>query len=343
MTRGVEGVEGDAVTRWLADRVEVEPPVTFAVITGGRSNLTYSVTDAAGRRWVLRRPPLHSVLSSAHDVVREARLIGALADTDVPVPPLIGSESDTDVTGAPFFVMRYVDGLVPRDADVVVAELDVVARRRMGEQLADTLAALHAVDVDAVGLGDLAPREDYLARQLRRWRRQYEQGSTRDLPAAIAVHERLAADIPAQHTSTIVHGDYRLDNVIVDGQGTIRAVLDWELCTLGDPLADVGLLAVYWDPGGPRLPMIPAAGRIPGMPPLDDVLARYATVSGREMSTLDYHVAFGYWKLAMILEGVYARSASGAYGDAGSGYEAFGAMVVDLLDLADAAATRAGR
>lgn len=344
MGEAVDGIDPQGVTEWMAQRTEMTPPLEFSVITGGRSNLTYTVRDADGRRWVLRRPPLHSVLASAHDVGREHRIMAALQDTAVPVPPLVGHEPDEAVTGAPFYVMEFVDGLVPRDADTIEARLDEDARRAAGFNLADTLADLHAVDVDEVGLGDFAKRTDYVARQLHRWLGQYEKGSERDLPLARTVHDRLAADIPDQGPAAIVHGDYRLDNMIVGDDGSVRAVLDWELCTLGDPLADVGLLQVYWaPPAGRDMPMIPAAGTVPGVPAIEDVIARYGQRSGRDLSELDYYVAFGYWKLAIILEGVYTRFASGAYGQTDGSHEAFGELVVDLLELADEAAGKAGR
>lgn len=344
MADAPDGIDVDGVTGWMTARTEVEPPLAFDVIAGGRSNLTYRVADGAGRRWVLRRPPLHSVLASAHDVGREHRIMAALQDTDVPVPPLVGAETDESVTGAPFYVMEFVDGLVPRDEAAVMEAMDADARRAVGFNLADTLADLHAVDVDAVGLGDLAKRTDYIARQLHRWSGQYEKGSERDLPLVGEVHDRLAADIPEQGPPAIVHGDYRLDNLIVGPDGSIRSVLDWELCTLGDPLADLGLLKVYWaPPAGRQMPMIPAAGTIPDVAHIDDVIARYGERSGRDLSELDYYVAFGYWKLAIILEGVYTRFASGAYGETDGSHEAFGDLVLDLLRLSAEAAEQAGR
>ena len=344
MAGTVDGIDAEGVSAWFRERTEVTPPLDFAVIAGGRSNLTYTVTDAAGRRWVLRRPPLHSVLASAHDVGREHRIMAALQGTVVPVPPLVGMEPDEAVTGAPFYVMEFVDGLVPRDEAAVTTTLDEDARRAVAFNLADTLADLHAVDVDEVGLGDLAKRTDYIARQLHRWSGQYEKGSERDLPLVMQVHDRLKADIPEQGPPAIVHGDYRLDNMIVGEDGSIRAVLDWELCTLGDPLADLGLLQVYWSPpAGREMPMIPAAGSIPGVPPIEDVIARYEQRSGRDLSQLDYYVAFGYWKLAIILEGVYTRFASGAYGQTDGSHEAFGQMVIELLELAADAAGKVGR
>lgn len=335
MTTGLDGIDKQRVTDWLVVRTEVTPPLAFDRIEGGRSNLTYRLTDSHGNRWVLRRPPLYSVLASAHDVGREFQIMAALRDTPVPVPGLVGFEPDADVTGAPFYVMEFVDGVVPRDAETVAGALDWDARRKVAFNLADTLAELHAIDADAIGLGKLGKHTDYVARQLRRWSRQYEAGSERDLPLVRHVRDRLGAAIPDQGSPAIVHGDYRLDNMIVGEDGSIRAVLDWELCTLGDPMADVGLLHVYWSPLANReRPLIPAAGLIDGIPPIKDVIARYGQQSGRDLSRLDFYVAFGYWKLAVILEGVYTRFRSGAYGQGDGSHEAYGEMVIDLLQLA---------
>ena len=310
------GIDAPAVTAWLAERADVTLPLQWDRIPGGRSNLTFRVTDADGRRFVLRRPPLHSVLASAHDVAREYRIMSALQDAEVPVPPLVGAEPDADVTGAPFYVMTFVDAHVIREPGDAAA-LSPAARRRTGVQVADVLARLHAIEPDDVGLGDLGRREDYLARQLHRWRGQYDKGRSRDVPAIESLHARLVAAVPPQQGAAIVHGDYRLDNLMVDDEGTVVAVLDWELCTLGDPLADVGLLAVYWDPfgRGDGLPLIPAAAAIDGIGSFEDVLARYAERSARDLGSLDTYVAFGYWKLAVILEGVLARIEAGAYGE----------------------------
>ncbi|MBY5163006.1 phosphotransferase family protein [Salsipaludibacter albus] len=339
-----DGVDLDAVAAWLSTRVAVHGDLDVTTITGGRSNLTYRVTDRDGCRWVLRRPPLNSVLRSAHDVGREHRVMAALAGSPVPVPPLVGHEPEPGVLDAPFYVMDFVDGHVvrdPADADV----LDDRARRRAGHELVDVLVALHDVDPDRVGLGDLGPRADYLARQLRRWRGQYDRGASREVPAIPALHERLVAAVPTQQADRIVHGDYRLDNVLLDDDGSIAAVLDWELCTLGDPLADLGLLVVYWDPfgSGEGLPMIPAAAAVPGMPDVDEVVARYATRSDLDLSDLPTYVVFGCWKLAVILEGVLARSKAGAYGPPDQDtITHFEHLVEALLDAAAMRADQAG-
>ena len=344
-TEEVPGIDVAGVTAWLAERSDVSPPLHFELIEGGRSNLTYRVTDAAGRRVVLRRPPLHGVLPSAHDMGREHRIISALADAEVPVPTCIGYETDVEVTGAPFYVMDHVDGVVVRDADAAREHLTPATRTAAAEDLVDVLVALHGTDVDAVGLGDLARRDGYIERQLRRWHRQLEDGRIRELPLLDEVHERLAADIPVQGPASIVHGDYRLDNLILDpADGRVRAVLDWELTTLGDPLADLGLLLVYWaQPEDVTIPLPDAPTLVDGFPDRDVLAARYAAGSGRDVSQLGFYVAFGYWKLACILEGVYARTRSGAYGDDTSGAEPFGQLVIELGERAAEAAADTGR
>jgi aminoglycoside phosphotransferase (APT) family kinase protein len=340
-----EGIDPEAVTGWLAERVdEVSPPLTFSVVEGGRSNLTYVVSDTGGRRWVLRRPPLHSVLPSAHDMRREHTVISALGPTDVPVPATVGYEPE-GVLDAEFYVMSFVEGNVIRDLDAASAALDEEQRRRASDSLTDVLVRLHVVDPDEVGLSDFGRKAGYIERQLRRWHGQLEKGRTRELPTLDDVHARLLADVPEQGPATIVHGDYRLDNVVLDADGEVAAVLDWELCTLGDPLADVGLLAVYWsDPGDEMIPLLSAPTTAAGFARRDEVIARYAERSGRDLAELDYYVAFAYWKLAIILEGVYARFSSGAYGEVGDdSFERFADLVVRLAQRADEAAAKVGR
>jgi aminoglycoside phosphotransferase (APT) family kinase protein len=306
------GIDVQAVTAWFAKHVPAaRPPLRFEKIAGGRSNLTFQVTDAQGGRWALRRPPLRSVLASAHDVGREARIMSALAPTDVPVPVVAGHCTDDSVNGAPFFVMDFVEGHILRDTPTA-EELSLDARRHAAEAMIDGLVKIHAVDPDAVGLGDLGRKEGYIERQLRRWHGQWEKSKTRELPAIDEVHDRLRERIPEQGPATIVHGDYRLDNTIVSASGDLLAVLDWELCTLGDPLADVGLLLVYWSrPYGAG----PTAAD--GFPPIVELIDRYARESGRDLSELAFYEAFSAWRIAVILEGVYARTRAGAYGDRG--------------------------
>jgi aminoglycoside phosphotransferase (APT) family kinase protein len=335
-TEEPKGVDVARVTAWFqAHAADVVPPLGFDLVAGGRSNLTYRVTDAAGHAWVLRRPPLGQVLATAHDMGREHRIISALAPTDVPVAPVVGLCTDESVNGAPFYVMDFVEGLVARDAAAARA-LDVPARARAGEQIADVLARIHAVDPDAVGLGDLGRREGYVERQLKRWYGQWQKSKTRELPVVDEVHAALAARVPEQGPAAIVHGDYRLDNCLLRPDGTIAAVLDWELCTLGDPLADVGLLLVYWtERDDPHPALLDASTTLEGFPTRSELVERYARASGRDVSAVDYYVAFGYWKLACILEGVYARYKGGVMGET-SGFEGFAAQVEILAEAAKA-------
>ena len=312
----VAGIDAGNVTAWLVEHVDgAVAPFRFEIIAGGHSNLTYLVIAADGRRLVLRRPPLGHVLASAHDMGREHRIIAGLQGSGVPVPPALGLCADDAVNGAPFYVMGYVDGVVVRDRAIAEAALTPAARERTSRSLVDTLAAIHAVDLTAAGLADLAKHEDYVARQLKRWYGQWNLQRTRDLTLVDDVHGALVERIPPQGPATIVHGDYRLDNTIVSPTGDVRAVLDWEICTLGDPLADIGLLTVYWT--GPDDEPSAWAGRsttAAGFWNRDRLAARYAEVSGRDVSALDFYVAFGFWKLACVLEGVYARYLGGALG-----------------------------
>jgi len=340
-----DGIDAAGVTAWLeAHAGDVVPPLTFSLIAGGRSNLTYTVTDSAGQRFVLRRPPLGPLLPSAHDMGREHRIMSALGGSPVPVPPVVGLCTDEAVTGAPFYVMRFVDGLILRD-EPTARSVPETLRAAAADSLVDVLAALHGLDPAAVGLGDLGRHDGYVERTLRRWRGQWEKSKTREVPVVDEVAERLAAAIPPAASTSIVHGDYRLDNVIVSpADGSVQAVLDWELCTLGDPLADVGMLLVYWtEPGDEISALSWAPTTAAGMPGRKDVAARYAAVSGRDLSDIDYYVALGYWKIAVILEGVYARYASGAYGDTDDSWRAFEASVPKLAEAADDYARRAGR
>ena len=243
----VAGIDTGNVTAWLAEHVDgAVGPFRFDVIAGGHSNLTYLVEGRDGRRMVLRRPPLGHVLASAHDMGREHRIIAGLQGSAVPVPPALGFCADEAVNGAPFYVMGHVEGIVVRDRAIAEAALSTAARERTSRSLVDTMAAIHAVDLAASGLADLAKHEDYIARQLKRWYGQWNLQKTRELRLVDEVHDALAATIPPQGPATIVHGDYRLDNTIVSGDGEVQAVLDWEICTLGDPMADLGLLCVYW-------------------------------------------------------------------------------------------------
>ncbi len=335
------GVDPVPVTRWLLDHVEgAVGPFAFDLIAGGRSNLTFRVTGADGTRYVLRRPPLGHVLATAHDMAREHRVIAAVGSTGVPVPPALGLCTDEAVNGAPFYVMGYVDGEV-LDSPEKAERLPLHLRRQASEHLIDVLADLHAVDIDAVGLGDFAKREGYVARQVKRWSTQWELSKTRELPAIDEVAEALRTRIPDQRGVSIAHGDFRFGNCLTDVEhGRIAAVLDWELCTLGDPLADVGYLGVYWYDGQ----AVNARSNDPtpagGFPTYAELLERYATRTGRDLSGIDYYVAFSCWRLAVISEGVYARYLHGAMGDQQVDIEQFKLGVEGLAERALAAVRR---
>ena len=311
----MQGIDETRVGAWLDANVEnAHGPYSYDLIAGGRSNLTYRVTDANGMRMVLRRPPLGHVLATAHDMAREHRIISAVGSTGVPVPRCLGLCTDEEVNGAPFYVMAFVDGTVldsPEKGELLPQHL----RAGASEHLVDVLADLHAVDIDAVGLGDLAKREGYVERQVKRWSTQWENSKTRELPAIEEVSRLLSRDIPVQQGVSIAHGDYRFGNVLTDvNEGCVAAVLDWELCTLGDPLADLGYIGIYWtDPGQPINRANDPSG-LAGFPAYDDLVDRYARRTGRDVSKIGYYRAFSSFRLAVISEGVYARYLKGAMG-----------------------------
>lgn len=312
-----EGINEANVTAWLAAHVPaLVPPVDYVLIAGGHSNLTYSARDAAGHCYVLRRPPLGHVLESAHDMGREYRVVHALRDSGVPVAPTHGLCLDAQINGASFFVMDFVEGMVPHD-DQAAAAIPAAERIALSTDVAEVLARLHLIDPDAVGLGDLGRKENYVARQLKRWAQQWEQTRTEPVPEMEDALRLLGERMPAQVGASIVHGDYRLGNFIVAG-GRIQAVLDWELCTLGDPLADLGYLLNTWMApeerrGDAEDSMPTTAG---GFSTRETLVARYAELTGFDLEHIDYYRAFQQWRLAAIRQGVYKRYLVGAMGSA---------------------------
>lgn len=337
----IRGIQHDAVSAWFEAHVpDVVLPLAFELIAGGHSNLTFKATGADGQSYVLRRPPLYQVLATAHDMGREHKIIAALADTDVPVPQAFGLCEDEQVNERPFYVMDFVDGEVVRNRKHAAA-LAPEVRWAASQSIAETLAHIHAVDVDEVGLGDLGRKEDYIARQLRRWLRQFEESKTQDRPQIQEVHDHLVARIPEQGQAGIVHGDYRLDNCILGDQGQVLAVLDWELCTLGDRNADVAQLLVYWaEPNDSEFALDDPPTGEAGFASRAEMLDLYLEASGRKIDNFEYYMAFGYWKLACILEGVYSRYVGGAMGDKAppQGTASFVARVDALVEMATAAA-----
>jgi aminoglycoside phosphotransferase (APT) family kinase protein len=306
------GLDEPAVTTWLAAALpDLELPLRYALIGGGRSNLTYRVDDASGRQVVLRRPPFGELLRSAHDVEREYWILTRLGEAEGPVPETFALCTDLDVTGAPFYVMEHVAGLTV--ADVAGAErLEFAARANAGRSLSATLARIHAADVVSIGLGDLRRPEPLASRQLRRWQSQWVASKTRELDVIDVVADELAARMPAEREAVLVHGDYHLQNLILSAEGDVRAVVDWELATVGDPMADVGLMLAYWHELGDAAGRADALFResittIPGFPAAPDLTETYANASGRDVSDVGYWVAFAYWKIAVVAEGVYRR------------------------------------
>ncbi|NEC46456.1 phosphotransferase family protein [Streptomyces sp. SID8016] len=306
----------------------VSGPLEARLIEGGRSNLTYVVGDGTGQ-WVVRRPPLGHVLATAHDMAREYRVISGLHPTAVPVPePLLLCEDDT-VLGAPFYVMEYVEGVPYRTAEQL-APLGPERTRAAVLGLVDTLVDLHAVDPGAVGLGDFGRPEGFLERQLRRWGKQLDASRNRELAGVDALHADLGRSLPASPAPTVVHGDYRLDNVLLGPDERIRAVLDWEMSTLGDPLTDLGLLVMYSsDLGLPESPVSTTSGA-PGHPSPGELIERYAARSGRDTSAISWYTAFAWFKLAVILEGIHYRYTLGQ--TVGAGFDRIGDLVPVFIE-----------
>ncbi|MGH3257144.1 MAG: phosphotransferase family protein [Streptosporangiaceae bacterium] len=311
------GIEADRVGHWLAEHVDgLVGPVEFELVPGGRSNLTFRVTDVAGAAYALRRPPTGGVLSTAHDVSREWRFISALAPTAVPVASPVAYCADAAVTGAEFYVMGFVEGLVLADTEAGMA-LAHQARLPAAEHLVDVLVMLHALDPVAVGLGDMVRKTGYVERQLRRWHAQIHATGASELALLDEVHDLLARRIPEQ-ADGIVHGDYRAGNLAFGPDGAVRAVFDWELATSGDPMADLGYLASNWQDPGDRLPpTTPGPSTVPGFPARAQLVQRYARLSGRDVSNLPYWVAFSRWRSACIGVGVRARYLAGHMADDG--------------------------
>jgi aminoglycoside phosphotransferase (APT) family kinase protein len=340
----VPGVEHAELTAWLS-RLDsgVTPPVTARRIGVGQSNLTYMLSDAAGHRWVLRRPPMGHLLASAHDVLREARILSALAPTDVPAPLIYGVAQAGDVGDAPLVLMEFVDGVVISD---VAASQTLPARARYiaGMALPETLGRIHAVDLDATNLADLASHSPYAQRQLKRWSGQWERSKTRELAGLDSLTERLRAAVPPARELTLVHGDLHLRNIVVsDFDGEILAALDWELATLGDPIADLGTTLAYWPEDDETVLPEFRALLLPGYPRRADLVERYCLITGRDVADaeLAFWHALALWKVAIIAEGILRRAQEDPRNRAESGVPVH-QTVNDLLALAHDIAARAG-
>jgi aminoglycoside phosphotransferase (APT) family kinase protein len=331
-----KGLDLEAFHAWYdAQRPgDLGSPLTAELIAGGRSNLTYVVTDGSTSR-IVRRQPLGHVQATAHDMGREHTVITALAGTDVPVPATYASCEDPSVIGAPFYVMEHVRG-TPYRSKAQLEDLGRPTTERIAYAMVDTLAALHAVDYEAVGLGGFGRPEGFVGRQVRRWGQQLEGSHSRELAGAAELHGELTRRAPdaASADATIVHGDYRLDNLLVDPAregAEVRAVVDWEMATLGDPLTDLALLAVYDELAGMEGSglLVTDASRAAGFPSTEEQLQRYAARSGRDLGEMSFHLGLAYFKLAVILEGIHYRYLQGQ--TVGEGFDRVGEAVEPLL------------
>ncbi|WP_016882431.1 MULTISPECIES: phosphotransferase family protein [unclassified Rhodococcus (in: high G+C Gram-positive bacteria)] len=335
---GIVGIDTAAVARWLhTTGVDYTGTLTFDRIGLGQSNLTYLVRDRVGGRWVLRRPPLGHLLASAHDVAREARILSALQDTAVPTPRVFGFTEDPAVTDVPLLLMEFVEGQVV-DRMSEAQALTPERRRAIGLSLPRTLAKIHAVDLEQTGLIDLASHKPYAQRQLKRWAGQWEQSKTRELPALDDLTRRLVESVPEQHELTLVHGDFHLRNVITSTDtGDVTAALDWELCTLGDPLADLGSLLAYWPEPGETFGGEFPASTLDGFPDRAEIAQVYFDETGRDLKDLGFWHALGMWKVAVIAEGVMRRARDEPQNKAAAGtptVERIDALVEKACDIA---------
>ena len=319
------GLDLDRLLPWFREEVEPVDSLTGSLIGHGRSNITYRL-DSDGQSWVLRRPPLSHVQATAHDMGREFRILSALAPTGFPAPKPIALCQDPAVNDAPFYIMEYVHGLIPVDPNEVKRRFDESQRRNIGEELVDVLVRLHAFVPSEIGLDGFGKPQGYLERQVRRFSEQLESIRTpdRETTELDELARRLPKAIPAERAPGIVHGDYRLDNAILDDDGHIIAVLDWEMCTLGDSLADMGLLQMYWSRGSSQ--EIAIAGTpvmaLDGFPSWEEAAARYEKESGHDLSGLDFYAVLAHFKLGVILENMHRRFLAG--GTVGPGFEMIG-------------------
>lgn len=331
-------VNFDRVSAWISGTDSgLEAPLAYQLIAGGRSNLTYKVTSVNGKVAVMRRPPTSHVLPTAHDMRREFRIISALHDTVVPVARPIALCEDLEIAELPFYLMSYVEGHILKETEEVERAFDKESRGNISASLVRVLSDLHSLDVEEIGLGTLAKKDSYIERQLKRWYEQYRKSSQEIntfSPQVDKVHELLSGSVPPQQRTSVVHGDYRLDNALISDSGEVAAVLDWEICTLGDPMADLGLLVVYWADRDEERSALGRATSLDGFWSREQIADQYAKTTGADISNLGFYVAFAYWKLACILQGVYSRYLQGATGGDLSDVSGYGEQVTWLASQA---------
>jgi aminoglycoside phosphotransferase (APT) family kinase protein len=328
------GLDLAVLGAWLPQHVDgAGPDLTATLIAGGKSNLTYRISDGAGV-WILRRPPVGHLLATAHDMGREYTMMSSLAGTGVPLPVMYAFCDDPEVLGAPFYIMSEINGVPYRRA----AELEVLGAertRRISERLVDTLVALHRVDPAAVGLADYGRPEGFLGRQVERWNKQFRAARTRELPLVDQLYRALRERVPADADPGVVHGDYRLDNVLVDPEDRVGAVVDWELATVGDSLTDLALMCVYdrlAKIGGDTVTDVSSA---PGYLDEEQVIARYSAGSDRDLGDFGFYLGLACFKLAGIMEGIHYRYVNGQ--TVGDGFDIAGDVVVPMLEAGLAA------
>ncbi|MFT5393299.1 MAG: aminoglycoside phosphotransferase (APT) family kinase protein [Gammaproteobacteria bacterium] len=339
---GPEGYEVGAVEAWIAANIsELVPPLTWQRLQGGHSNLTYRIVDSNGKTAVIRRPPQGELLPKAHDMGREWSVLSALGPTPVPVARAMGFCESPEVTGAWFYVMSHVDGRPLYTAEDAEQWVPPERRERLGESFIDVLADLHSVDPDAVGLGTLGKKDDYVGRQLRTWYRSWTssaQDADYDDPRVHALHERLVGELPEQGPARVVHGDYGLHNTLVGAESTVVAVVDWEISTLGDPLADLAYALNQWAEPDDDLPVRDGAPTsIAGFHSRSALASRYAQCTGRDLSRLPYYTGFNWWKSACIIHGVYSRYCAGKKSSEGVDVEELRDRIGRYLTLAERA------
>jgi aminoglycoside phosphotransferase (APT) family kinase protein len=342
---GPEGYDVAAVEAWVAANVpDLSPPFEWTRLLGGHSNLTYRLDDAQGRQAVIRRPPQGELLPKAHDMSREWALISALGPTPVPVPRAIGFCEDPGVTGAWFYIMGMIDGHPLYNSDDTNQWVPESQRTKMAMSFIDALAALHDVDPDAVGLGDLGKKDSYVARQLKTWYRSWTSSiepANYDDPRAHELQQFFLEHLPEQEPAKVVHGDYGVHNVLIGPDHSVAAVVDWEISTLGDPLADLAYALNPWSDPTDEEPLPPEAALAPpGFPPRTELAARYAQRTGRDLSKLDYYVGFNRWKTAAIVHGVYARYCEGKKSTDGIDLDEMRERIARSLTLAEQAVNR---
>ena len=345
MNRDAEGYDVPAVEAWIAENIDdLEPPFDWIRLEGGHSNLTYKLVNQQGREAVVRRPPQGELLPKAHDMSREWSLISALGQTPVPVPAALGFCESPDVTGAWFYLMGLVDGRPLYTAAQTEKWVPEEHRHTLAYSFFDTLAELHSLDPDEIGLSELGKKENYVGRQLKTWYRSWTASADPaqyDDDRAHSLQQFFLDHMPEQGPAKVVHGDYGLHNVLIGAESTVDAVVDWEISTLGDPLADLAYALNTWSENDEERAANPeAATSVSGCPPKSELAKRYADRTGRNLDMLDYYVGFNHWKSACIIHGVYARYMAGNKSTEGVDLDVLKSRISSLLGSSQAAIDR---